>query len=70
MMNGQYNMKVSKRMKNIARGEEKFKKFKKWECFVVWNFDHSIIKQISAYLLQHRASKFPIILTKITLEYN
>jgi len=58
---------VSKRVKNILRVEKKYEKLKERECFVVWNFDHSIIKQILEYYnkVNHFQNYTPTWLTNI-----
>jgi len=50
MVNRQHCMAASKRMQLMdSIPSEKKEKFKKWECFVVWNKEDGIIRKISAY---------------------
>jgi hypothetical protein len=50
MINGQHSVEASKLMRTRPDISEKVvKKFEKWECFIVWNDDKSILRKISAY---------------------
>ena len=49
MINGQHSVEASKRMRDMSKAQDRFAKFKEWECFVVWNKDAAIIRKISAY---------------------
>ena len=49
MINGQHSVEASKRMRGrpgITKGP---KEVRNWDCFIVWNADHSIIRKISAF---------------------
>ena len=39
MINGQHSVAATKRMKTLDGAEEKYKRFKQWDCFIVWNSD-------------------------------
>ena len=67
MINGQHSVEASKRMKNVAGAEKKYEMFKEWECFIVWNKDAQIIRQISAYYnrVNHFQSYMPTWMTNI-----
>ena len=49
MINGQHSVEASKRMQRLSTLKEKAKKFKEWDCFIVWNPDGRIIRKISSY---------------------
>jgi hypothetical protein len=50
MINGQHSVEASKRMRGRPGISTKvLKKFQTWDCFIVWNDDHSILRKISAF---------------------
>ena len=49
MVNGQYNVEESKRMKDFPGAGKKFQKFKEKDYYVVWNLDDAVIRKILAH---------------------
>ena len=45
MINGQHSVEASKKMQHLSTLKEKAKKFKEWDCFIVWNPDNRIIRK-------------------------
>jgi hypothetical protein len=67
MVNGQHSVEASKRMQKMPGSERRAAKFKEWDCYVVWNLDDKIIRQISAYYnrVNHLSNYMPTWATNI-----